>query len=158
VTSYTYTRNRFDHADLTTLDDAGITSEMTQLETAFTTIIGKIPTYMRPPSFATNADVLGVLGGLGYHVIQADIDTEDWQHETNDTIGLSGDIFEQGLAAGGTISLEHDVHPTTVDILVPRMISDIKAKGLSCKSKMHTCSFRLPFAAFRLGLSLCTAC
>jgi hypothetical protein len=38
------------HADLTELDDAGIASEMGQLEVAFQDIIGKIPTYMRPVS------------------------------------------------------------------------------------------------------------
>jgi peptidoglycan/xylan/chitin deacetylase (PgdA/CDA1 family) len=38
------------HADLTTLTDAGIAKEMQELEVAFTNIIGKIPTYMRPVS------------------------------------------------------------------------------------------------------------
>src|ERR1700755_44779 len=39
------------HADLTTLSDAGIADEMGKLEVAFTNIIGKIPTYMRPVSY-----------------------------------------------------------------------------------------------------------
>lgn len=58
------------HADLATLDAAGITSQMTQLETALNSIIGKTPTYMRPPYFSTNALALQTLGGLGYHVIK----------------------------------------------------------------------------------------
>lgn len=58
------------HADLTTLDAAGITSQMTQLENALATIINKIPTYMRPPYFSTNGLVLSTLGSLGYHVIK----------------------------------------------------------------------------------------
>ena len=37
------------HADLATLDAAGVTSQMTQLEDALMSIIGKFPTYMRPP-------------------------------------------------------------------------------------------------------------
>lgn len=58
------------HADLATLDAAGITSQMTQLEDALSSIIGKIPTYMRPPYFSTNALVLQTVGNLGYHVIK----------------------------------------------------------------------------------------
>jgi peptidoglycan/xylan/chitin deacetylase (PgdA/CDA1 family) len=67
------------HADLATLDTAGITSQMTQVETALTTIIGRFPTYMRPPYLSYNANTLSTLATLGYHVIQLDIDTLDWQ-------------------------------------------------------------------------------
>jgi hypothetical protein len=113
------------HADLTTLDAAGITSQMTQLEAAFTTILGDIPSYMRPPYFATNALVLSTLGGLGYHVIQADIDTLDWQGDY--TVAIN--TFNAGLAAGGSISLSHDVDAETVQVLAQEMINSLKAAG-----------------------------
>lgn len=47
--------------------------------------------------------------------------------------------FESGLASGGTISLEHDVHQHTVETLVPAAITAIKAKGLTgkCLPKTH---------------------
>lgn len=60
----------YSHADLATLDADGITSEMTELETILLSMIGKVPTYMRPPYFSTNALALQTLGSLGYHVIK----------------------------------------------------------------------------------------
>jgi peptidoglycan/xylan/chitin deacetylase (PgdA/CDA1 family) len=120
---------------------------MTQLETAFTSILGKIPTYMRPPYFATNALVLQTLGSLGYHVIQASIDTLDWENNTPATIGQSAVNFQQGLDAGGTISLEHDVYQTTVETLVPQLIAKIKAKGLTGKFRhISPCFYSLQSA------------
>ncbi|KAF2671330.1 glycoside hydrolase/deacetylase [Microthyrium microscopicum] len=118
------------HADLATLDAAGITSQMTQLEAAFTSIIGKIPTYMRPPYFSTNALVLSTLGGLGYKVIQADVDTLDWEYGPEGQIATSEQIFQSGLDSGATINLSHDPLPNTISDLVPYMINAIKAKGL----------------------------
>ncbi|KAF7515425.1 hypothetical protein G7054_g14578 [Neopestalotiopsis clavispora] len=118
------------HADLATLDAAGVTSQMTQLEDALYTILGKAPTYMRPPYFSTNSVALSTLGGLGYHVINANIDTLDYEHD-DDTIGVAATNFENGLASGGTISLMHDVHGQTVHVLVQEAINDIKARGLT---------------------------
>ncbi|KAH8666448.1 hypothetical protein BX600DRAFT_461797 [Xylariales sp. PMI_506] len=119
----------WDHADLTTLSTAGIISEMQQLETALQSIIGRVPTYMRPPYFSTNGAVLSTLGGLGYHVIQAGIDTLDYENQGNIQVAINN--FASGLGAGGTISLEHDVYQFTVEDLVPAAIADVKAKGLT---------------------------
>ena len=104
---------------------------MTQLEDALLGILGYFPQYMRPPYFSYNDAVLSTLGGLGYHVIQADIDTLDWQYNSPSTIGTSATIYQNGLNAGGTISLSHDPLPDTVHTLVQQMINDIKAKGVS---------------------------
>ncbi|KAI1843754.1 hypothetical protein JX265_001048 [Neoarthrinium moseri] len=118
------------HADLATLDAAGVTSQMTQLEDAFSSIIGKIPTYMRPPYFSTSGVALETLGNLGYHVIHANIDTLDYNHN-DDTIGVAVQNFEDGLNAGGSITLMHDVHAQTVHVLVQEAINRIKARGLN---------------------------
>ncbi|KAH6647325.1 hypothetical protein BKA67DRAFT_384114 [Truncatella angustata] len=118
------------HADLATLDAAGITSQMTQLETALTSIIGKVPTYMRPPYFSTNSLALQTLGNLGYHVINANIDTLDYNHD-DATIDVAFQNFQSGLNAGGTISLMHDVHAQTVHVLIQESINAVKARGLT---------------------------
>ena len=115
----------WDHKDLTTLTQDQVTTEMTELETALTSIIGVFPSYMRIPYFAYNDAVLSTLGGLGYHIIQCDIDTLDWQDEST-----APQTFQSGLDAGGTITLAHDPLEQTVDSLVPYMINAIKAKGL----------------------------
>jgi peptidoglycan/xylan/chitin deacetylase (PgdA/CDA1 family) len=110
---------------LTTLDAAGITSEMTQLEDALLSIIGKFPQYMRPPYFAYNSAVLSTLGSLGYHVIIADIDTLDYQGDYN----AAANNFINGIANGGTISLSHDPLQQTVQVLAQEMITAVKNAG-----------------------------
>lgn len=120
----------WDHADLATLSDAQVTAEMTQLETAFTSIIGKVPTYMRPPYFSCDMACLNVMNSLGYHVITTDLDTQDWQG----SIPTSKDIFAGALNAANPssssfLTLAHDVHAATVDSLVPFMIATIQARG-----------------------------
>ncbi|RYP47990.1 hypothetical protein DL768_006037 [Monosporascus sp. mg162] len=121
------------HADLATLDAAGVTSQMTQLEAALSSILGYFPQYMRPPYFSYNDATLRTLGSLGYHVIQCDIDTLDWQFNTPATTGMSYTRYENGLNGGGTISLMHDVHQTTVGALVPRVLSLLAQRGLRCE-------------------------
>jgi peptidoglycan/xylan/chitin deacetylase (PgdA/CDA1 family) len=112
---------------------AAQTTEMTELETAFMAIIGKFPYYMRPPYFATNPTVLQTMATLGYHVIQADVDTLDWEYDTPSTIGQSLTIYEDGINSGATIDLSHDPLQTTVETLLPAMIQFLKTKGLTCE-------------------------
>jgi peptidoglycan/xylan/chitin deacetylase (PgdA/CDA1 family) len=119
------------HADLTTLSVADQTTEMTELETAFMSIIGKVPSYMRPPYFSSNPTVLNTLSTLGYHVIQADVDTLDWEYDTPDTIGQSVTLYENGINSGDTIYQSHDPKETTADTLLPAMIGFLKTKGLT---------------------------
>jgi hypothetical protein len=128
---------------LTTLSAAAVTTEMTQLETAFMTILGKTPTYMRPPFFAYNNAVLAQLKTMQYHVIICDIDTLDWQNDTPQTIGQSVTLYQQGIAAGGTISLSHDVYQTTGVTLVAAMLKAIKDAGKTCKSPYCTREIKL---------------
>jgi len=113
------------HADLTTLDVAGITSEVTQLEDAVFSITGQRTAFIRPPYYAYNDQVLSTLAGLGYTIVTSDIDTLDWSSEVN-----APDVFQTGLNNGGSITLCHDPLPETVSNLVPYMINAIKAKGL----------------------------
>jgi len=119
----------FNHADLATLDAAGVTDQMTQLESVLLGMIGKFPTYMRPPYFSYNENTLNTLSGLGYRVIQADIDTLDYNYQDN--IGVAVENFRQGVQNGGTISLEHDVHQHTVDQLAQQIIDITKGAGLN---------------------------
>ncbi|KAF2395846.1 glycoside hydrolase/deacetylase, partial [Trichodelitschia bisporula] len=116
------------HPDIATLNEAALTSEITQLETAFQTIIGKIPTYFRPPFFSHNAANDAVLKKLGYKIIMSDIDTLDWEYP--DAIQTSIDLYQAGLDAGGTLSLSHDVNTATTQVLVPAMLRAIAAKNL----------------------------
>lgn len=103
---------------------------MDQLSNALRNIIGKVPRYMRSPYFAANDLSLRTLGELGFHVIHASIDTLDWANDSQGAIGTSVQRFKDGLNAGGTIELSHDVHQWTANVLVQEMINDVKGKGL----------------------------
>jgi len=116
------------HANLATLDATGVTLEMTQLEDALMSIIGKFPTYMRPPYFSTNPESAKILGDLGYHVMIADIDTKDFENTSD--LAASVQNFISGIKAGGSISLEHDPVMETVYALVPRLIDVVRSTGL----------------------------
>ena len=104
---------------------------MTQLEDALKQIVGIAPRYMRAPYFAVNDLVLGAMADLGYHVIDASIDTKDYENDDPALIGNSVKMFKAGLDAGGSIVLSHDVHEQTVHTLVQAMLDEIKARGLT---------------------------
>jgi len=91
------------HADLAQLSATGIKSEMDQLDVAFKAILGKTPTYMRPPYLSYTDATLSTLGSLGYVVVGVDIDTLDWQYDSIDPT-ISESLYQKGYEAGGTIS------------------------------------------------------
>ncbi|SPO07431.1 related to deacetylase [Cephalotrichum gorgonifer] len=114
------------HPDIATLSSSALEEQMSKLDDALADIIGKTPTYMRPPFFSWNSQNLATLGALGYKVIHADVDTLDWQFDYPASIAN----FNNGIDAGGSIVLAHDVHAGTVNTLVPAMIASLKARGL----------------------------
>lgn len=118
------------HADLATLDRAGIVSQMNQLSTALRGIIGKAPRYMRSPYFSTSDLALQTLRELNFHVIHASIDTLDWQNDSESAIETSVQLFNDGLDQGGTIELSHDVHQWTANTLVQAMIDELNSRQL----------------------------
>ncbi|KAL0937487.1 polysaccharide deacetylase family protein [Colletotrichum truncatum] len=125
IGSHTYS-----HPDLSTLGDADIIPEMTSLEDALINIIGKYPTYMRPPYFSWNDNTLSILKALEYHVIHADVDSLDYANKEPLGNLTSVGIFEKGVDAGGSIALAHEVHQNTAEYLVPEFLRIIKEKNL----------------------------
>lgn len=102
---------------------------MTDFENELRRLIGYYPTYMRPPYFDYNAKTLAVMKELGYRVIHADLDTNDWKFDMPASIAA----FKAGVA-NNRIVLAHDVHETTVKTLLPAMIKEVqrlKLKGMS---------------------------
>lgn len=114
------------HRDFTTIDATYTRWQMTKMEDELLRIIGRRPTYMRPPYFATNDQSNRVMRELGYQVVIADIDTNDWQNAP----ATSYRDFVTGLNNKGSIVLAHDVHASTVDTLLPQMIAEVKRRGL----------------------------
>ncbi|CCF42768.1 polysaccharide deacetylase [Colletotrichum higginsianum] len=118
------------HADLATTSDKDVVTQMTKLEDAFFDIIGKCPTYMRPPYFSWNSATLSIMKDLKYHVIRADIDTFDWKYSSYGNLtGLT--LFENGIDAGGTLTLCHDVQKNTAEVLLPELLRVMKENNLN---------------------------
>ncbi|KAI9882009.1 MAG: hypothetical protein M1823_006267, partial [Watsoniomyces obsoletus] len=118
------------HPDLSLLPRDAIVSQMTMLQTALTQILGNYPTYMRSPFFSANEVVVQTMADLGYHVIHSNIDTVDWNYQSESAIWTAVENFRSGLNAGGNLALAHDVHPWTANILVQQMVNEVRNRGL----------------------------
>lgn len=118
-----------EHASLPSLSYEQIVQQMTKLEGILQSAMGDIPTYMRPPYFEVNEQVLAAMNELGYKVIQSSIDTKDYENNDVSRIDISYEKFVNELNAGGSIVLAHDIHEQTVVSLARRMMEEIKARG-----------------------------
>jgi peptidoglycan/xylan/chitin deacetylase (PgdA/CDA1 family) len=129
-THYTYMliAQSYGHPDLAGLQDSDIEQQMSLLDNEISLIIGKSPVYMRPPYFSFNDQTLRVLGQLGYKVIIADIDTNDWQFSSGG-VEAPLDAYYTGLNNGGSIVLMHDVHQNTVENILPLIIKATLESG-----------------------------
>ncbi|KAJ9643475.1 hypothetical protein H2201_008030 [Coniosporium apollinis] len=118
------------HPFLSSLSEERITDEMQHLDTALGSIIGKSPTYMRAPYFDSPPRVVQQLGEMGYHIIQCDVDTKDYAHQEEELIWESVRMFREGMDAGGSLVLAHDIHPWTARVLAQEMVNYVNERGL----------------------------
>lgn len=120
------------HADLGGLSYADRAAQMQGNDALFRSIIGVAPTYMRPPYLSCGGQCVTDMSELGYHIIDASIDTKDYENRTPDTNGVSQSKFDAELGSpesGSAIVLAHDVHETTVTLLTEHMINTLRARG-----------------------------
>ncbi|KKY33997.1 putative chitin deacetylase [Diaporthe ampelina] len=119
------------HADLTTVDEHGIIDQLLLNEQAIVQALDRIPTYFRPPYFSTNDDVLDAVGQLGYHVVNAGVDTNDWKGDYDAARQAFSQAVQQGPwdGSGGKIVLAHDIHDRTVHELAAYMIEQARDAG-----------------------------
>ncbi|PQK16025.1 hypothetical protein BB8028_0006g03470 [Beauveria bassiana] len=110
-------------------------SEIVYNEMAFCNIFGWFPTYMRPPYLECNAEsgCRDTLRTLGYHIVNSNIDTKDYLHNSPENIRLSKERFEKALSRDASrnsyITLAHDVHYQTVVTLTGYMIELSRERG-----------------------------
>ncbi|KAI9646992.1 hypothetical protein NHQ30_004993 [Ciborinia camelliae] len=108
--------------------------QMVKNEMAFNNIIGKWPTYMRPPySDCTEASGCWAdMKTLGYHRVYFDLDTQDYLNPLPSQIQNSKDIVQKALALNGPtdyLSIQHDIIQQSVGNLSSYYFDQIKAKG-----------------------------
>ncbi|KAJ0166230.1 Chitin deacetylase [Colletotrichum tanaceti] len=117
------------HPKLGEVSEEEVVDQMLKLDDAFFQIMGKAPTYMRPPFYDYNQKTLSILKKLKYHVIHGDIDTSDWMYnKPKDDRGA--EELREGIERGDTIALCHDVQQNTVEYLLPKFMDMILEAGL----------------------------
>jgi peptidoglycan/xylan/chitin deacetylase (PgdA/CDA1 family) len=113
---------------------------MVLLEEAMTNILGYFPYYMRPPFLSVNANALQVLKDLEYYVIIGDLNTKDWDYQSEAGIEISKKLFTDGLDQGYTIVEAHDQEPWTHGVLIDYMIEVVRSRGLRSNDTLPICS------------------
>ncbi|APA08080.1 hypothetical protein SS1G_00265 [Sclerotinia sclerotiorum 1980 UF-70] len=108
--------------------------QMVKNEMAFNNIIGKWPTYMRPPySDCTEASGCWAdMQTLGYHRVYFDLDTQDYLNPLPSQIQNSKNIVQKALASTTVVdylSIQHDIVQQSVGNLSSYYFDQIKAKG-----------------------------
>jgi peptidoglycan/xylan/chitin deacetylase (PgdA/CDA1 family) len=129
VASHTY-----GHQDLGLITQTQRYNQMYYNEMAFNNILGKFPTYMRPPYSDCTGQCETDLAALGYHIVYFDLDTEDYlldapnliQQAKND---FNGNISTTSSATGNWLSISHDIHFETAYNLTEYMITTLLSKG-----------------------------
>ena len=121
------------HYDLGGLASADRIQQMVKNERALANIIGKYPTYMRPPFSSCGDDCQTDMQTLGYHRVYYDLDSQDYLNDETTLIQKSKDIVQWALGnetdAESQLVLQHDIHYQTAYNLSSFYFDQIKAKG-----------------------------
>lgn len=130
----------WDHADLSVASEHLRDQEIVFNEMAIRNVLGLIPAYLRPP-YASCTHESGCLDDLrtrGYHIINYDIDTIDYNHDDPSAIQWSKDHFADELSRSGYnqpgsqaghIVLSHDTKHETAASLIGFMLSTLRDLG-----------------------------
>ena len=121
------------HYSLTDSPSALRKQQMVKNERAIANIIGKYPTYMRPPYSQCDAasGCQADMKALGYHRIYFDLDTQDYLNPLPSQIQNSKNIVKNLLAAQATdyLSIQHDLVQQSVTNLTGYYFDLIRRKG-----------------------------
>jgi peptidoglycan/xylan/chitin deacetylase (PgdA/CDA1 family) len=122
------------HQDLSRITEAQVYDQMVKNEMAIRNIIGKYPTYMRPPYSSCDATCLSVLKKLGYVVSLFDLDTDDYNQLTPVKIETAKNNFRTAVnganpSSQSKLAIAHDIHELTALNLTVTMIETLQARG-----------------------------
>ncbi|CAK7206625.1 hypothetical protein SEUCBS139899_009425 [Sporothrix eucalyptigena] len=111
------------HQDLSLITAQQRRDQIVKNEIALNDVLGVIPTYLRPPYTHWTQDGLNDLKTFGYHVLNYDIDTRDWQgNYTVAETTYSTILSQHSPSSSSWISLEHDIYNTTVHMFAQYII------------------------------------
>lgn len=128
IASHTWT-----HLDIGKISSEDRKNQMIKLEMALRNIIGKIPTYMRPPYSSCKGQCETDMADLGYHVTYFDLNTEDYTQFEN--IQISKDWFKGNMSKNGNqksdkwLTVNHDIVEQTANVLTEYMLKTLTEAG-----------------------------
>jgi peptidoglycan/xylan/chitin deacetylase (PgdA/CDA1 family) len=130
IASHTWT-----HRDLNEVNATIRRSELVYNEMAFRNIFGWFPAYVRAPylNCEYRTGCVGLLDDLGYHNIDVNVDTKDFEYNDPALIQNAKDRFSRAVSSNAAqnsyIVLAHDVQQQTVTNLTAYMVREARARG-----------------------------
>ncbi|KAL6707644.1 hypothetical protein ACN47E_003994 [Coniothyrium glycines] len=133
IASHTWT-----HLDLSAISSIDRKNQIWMNEMAIRNILGKIPTYLRPPySSCTNTSGCQQdMAELGYHITNFNVDTDDYNKNKPEDIQWSKDWFKGNITENGAksndsqwLTIGHDILDQTANNLTEYMLNTIKELG-----------------------------
>lgn len=133
IASHTWT-----HLDLSKISPEDRKKQIYYVEMALNNIVGKIPTYLRPPysSCDVPSGCQQDMSDLGYHLIYFDVDTDDYHQAPLNTFQNSLDWFKGNITKGGatpeinsSLAISHDIVEKTAYNLTEYMLSTLTDLG-----------------------------
>ena len=108
--------------------------QMVKNEMALRNILGKYPTYMRPPySACITQPCMDDMKKLGYVITSFDLDTDDYNQLTPEKIQVAKDNFKAGMVKAGpegdALVIGHDIHELTAMNLTAYMLDYVYSNG-----------------------------
>ena len=131
IGSHTWT-----HLDLSKITREERRLQMTNNEMAIRNIVGKIPTYMRPPYSSCSDECKQDMADLGYHLSYFDVNGEDYAQAPLGTFQNSLDWFKGNVTKNNAtpeknqwLSISHDIVNETAYQLTEYMLSTLTQLG-----------------------------
>lgn len=108
------------HPNLDLLSSAQRADEMHKNERAIANVIGKIPTFMRPPMSQCNTSCEEDMRALGYHVVAWEYDSRDSEDPLPSVEAMTGDNLMAAMdrtdVNGSMFIIQHDIHGTAARV------------------------------------------
>ncbi|KAK8051662.1 hypothetical protein PG993_003047 [Apiospora rasikravindrae] len=118
------------HQDLGAVTPQQRRGQILRNEVALVDVLGFFPTYFRPPYTSCPDGCVKDLNDLGYHIVNYDIDTKDYQGDYTYARNTYSTILSQHSPASSSwISLAHDIQPNTVQSFAQYMIDQARKLG-----------------------------
>ncbi|KAH8883245.1 carbohydrate esterase family 4 protein, partial [Thozetella sp. PMI_491] len=115
------------HQNFTAINPQQRHDQIIKNEVALVDILGFFPTYLRPPYTTWNDEIINEFYTLGYHNLNFDLNTRDWEGDYNVAQNeFSSALSGHNPASSSFIAVAHDIEDKTVHGYVQFMIDEAR--------------------------------